>query len=111
MKLSELVATLGFTVVQDAYEDRELRGAYTSDLLSDVMANAEDADVLITIQSHKNTVAVATLVGVAAIIVCNDRPIPEDMVAAAKEETIGIFRSDRDQYHISGEVFRLSQDR
>ena len=107
MQLSELPAALTLTVVQDEFEDRPLAGAYTSDLLSDVMANAEDADVLITIQSHKNTVAVATLVGVGAIVVCNDRPIPDDMIQAARDEKVGIFVSSRNQFTVSGEIFRL----
>lgn len=106
MRLSELPAALDLEVIQDNYEDRPLTGAYTSDLLSDVMANAEDADVLITIQSHKNTVAVATLVGVAVILVCNDRPVPEDMVEAARTEAVGIFRSSSNQFQLSGAIHR-----
>ena len=58
MQLSDLPGALDLSIIQDQYEDRELRGAYTSDLLSDVMANADDADVLVTIHSPKNTVAV-----------------------------------------------------
>ena len=44
---------------------REVRGGYASDLLSDVMANAQDADAWITMQKHVNTVAVAQLKGLA----------------------------------------------
>jgi hypothetical protein len=107
MKLSELPQALDLTVIQDHYEDRELRGAYTSDLLSDVMANAEDVEILVTIQSHKNTVAVTTLVGASVILVCNNRPVPDDMVEAARSELVGIFRSPRSQFEISGELYRL----
>jgi serine kinase of HPr protein (carbohydrate metabolism regulator) len=46
-------------------------------------------------------------VGVAAMIVCNNRPIPEDMIAAAREESVGILVSDRNQFEISGELFRI----
>ena len=47
MKISEL-HTLGFTCLQDQFNDGELAGGYTSDLLSDVMANlAERADRMI----------------------------------------------------------------
>ena len=67
MNLRELPEALGLEVLQDTFADRPMTGAYTSDLLSDVMAHADERDVLITIQSHKNTVAVATLVGVGAL--------------------------------------------
>ncbi|MFW5826543.1 MAG: hypothetical protein ACOCU4_00540 [Alkalispirochaeta sp.] len=107
MQLSDLPGALDLSVIQDQYEDRELRGAYTSDLLSDVMANADEVDVLVTIQSHKNTVAVTTLVGAAVILVCNNRPVPDDMVEAARSESVGIFRSSRSQFEISGELYRL----
>lgn len=105
MTIGEMVTELDLTVVQGEYEDREVASAYTSDLLSDVMAHAHERDVLITIQSHKNTVAVATLVGVAAIIVCNERPVPEDMIEAAREESIGILVSTEDQYTVSGRIY------
>jgi serine kinase of HPr protein (carbohydrate metabolism regulator) len=107
MNLRELPEALNLEVLQDTYEDRPLTGGYTSDLLSDVMANAHERDVLITIQSHKNTVAVATLVGVGAIILCNNRPVPEEMVQAARDEEIGIFRSAENQFIISGKVYDI----
>lgn len=43
-------------------------GGYTSDLLSDVMAHIKEDDALITIQAHKNTIAVASLTGASAVI-------------------------------------------
>jgi len=107
MTIREAAEALGAVFVQDAFEDSELSGAYTSDLLSDVMANAKDGGALITIQAHKNTVAVATLVNISVIIICNSRPIPEDMIAAAKDEGIAILLSKENQYRISGKLFAL----
>lgn len=107
MKISQLADKLGLETLQERYEDREITGAYTSDLLSDVMANADDADLIITIQSHANTIAVASLVGAAVILVCNDRPVPDDMIDVAKREEIGILRSGENQFLISGRVYAL----
>lgn len=109
MNLRKLPEALNLEVIQDTFDDRPVTTAYTSDLLSDVMAHAHERDLLITIQSHKNTVAVATLVGVGAILICNDRPIPEDMIAAAREEEIGIFLSPEDQYTLSGKIYQMCQ--
>jgi len=110
MNLRELPEALNLEVLQDGFDDRSLTGAYTSDLLSDVMAHAHERDLLITIQSHKNTVAVATLVGVGAIIICNDRPVPEEMIESAREEEVGIFRSREDQFTVSGRIYQLIND-
>lgn len=106
MNLSELPESLALETIQAEFDDAPLTGAYTSDLLSDVMANAEDVDVLVTIQSHKNTVAVATLAGVRVILVCNNRPVPDEMIEAAREERIAIFRSPRNQFELSGELYQ-----
>ncbi|MDR2185537.1 MAG: hypothetical protein LBO80_07735 [Treponema sp.] len=107
MTISEAAAVLGAEVLQDAFEDAPLSGAYTSDLLSDVMANAKDGGALITIQAHKNTVAVATLVNITAIIICNNRPVPEDMIASARDEGIAVIRTRENQYTVSGKLWEL----
>ena len=75
--------------------------AYTSDLLSDVMAHAPEACVLITVQNHLNTVAVATLVGCRAILVCHHREIPADMLAAATHARVAILRTRISQFEAS----------
>jgi serine kinase of HPr protein (carbohydrate metabolism regulator) len=71
------------------------------------MANAKDGGALITIQAHKNTVAVATLVNIVCIIVCNNRPLPEDMLEAAKDEGIAVLLSRENQYTVSGKLWEL----
>jgi hypothetical protein len=105
MKIREAAAALGAEICQEEFEDMELTGAYTSDLLSDVMAHAHDGGALITIQAHKNTVAVATLVNISVIIVCNSRPLPDDMLEAAKDEGIAIIRTTENQFTVSGKLW------
>ncbi|GHV53381.1 hypothetical protein AGMMS49579_12050 [Spirochaetia bacterium] len=107
MTIREVAASLGAEIVQAEFDDTDLEGAYTSDLLSDVMANAKDGGALITIQAHKNTVAVATLVNITAIIICNNRPLPEDMLAAAKDEGIAVLLTKENQYTVSGKLYAL----
>lgn len=107
MTIREAASALEAKIVQDEFEDTVLTGAYTSDLLSDVMANAKDGGALITIQAHKNTVAVATLVNVSCVIVCNNRPLPDDMLEAARGEGIAVLLSKENQYTISGKLWDL----
>lgn len=111
MKISQLASSLGFRAVQDEYDDRDLTCGYTSDLLSDVMANAREDCVLVTIQAHKNAVAVATMAGIAAILICNNRPIPDDMLNAARSERIAVFVTEKSQFIAGGEIYQaLSRD-
>lgn len=101
MKISEIDALEQFTCVQGEYDDVEIEAGYTSDLLSDVMGNAAENSVLITIQAHKNTVAVSSLAGVVAIIICNKRPVPEDMLEASADEGIAVFQTSENQFTTS----------
>jgi len=107
VKISEVAASLGAEICQSEFDDIDVRGAYTSDLLSDVMAHAKDGGALITIQAHKNTVAVASLVNVSVIIICNSRPLPDDMMEAAKDEGIAIIRTKENQFTVSGKLWDL----
>jgi serine kinase of HPr protein (carbohydrate metabolism regulator) len=107
MTIREAAEALGAEIIQNEFEDSDISKAYTSDLLSDVIANAKDGGALITIQAHKNTVAVATLVNISVIIICNSRPIPDDMLASAKEEGIAILLTKENQFTVSGKLYGL----
>ncbi len=101
MTVKDIETVLGCTTVQDRFADEAVLDGYTSDLLSDVMANAPEGSVLVTIQAHKNTVAVATLSGVRAIVLCNNREAPQDMLEAARQEGIAVFVTEKNQFTIS----------
>jgi hypothetical protein len=105
MTVAELESALGYECIQDQYHNETISDGYTSDLLSDVMANCPEESVLITIQAHKNTVAVATLAGALAVVICNSRPVPDDMVEAARAESVGIFRTEKNQFQVTTEIY------
>ncbi|MCL2219391.1 MAG: hypothetical protein FWC23_05465 [Chitinispirillia bacterium] len=105
MNVKELAAALGAKIVQPAGEEKEVSSGYTSDLLSDVMANAEEGCALITIQAHVNTVAVATHVEAAVIIICNCHPVVPDMLAAAEREKVAIMQTEKNQFETSHSVY------
>jgi len=100
MTFQELVTAVQGTVVVDN-PDAEINFAYTSDLLSDVMGHCGDESVLITIQNHLNAIAVCTLAGIEAIVICSGRPIPDDMREAAKREGIGLMTTPLSQFAAS----------
>ncbi len=111
MKLDLLMNQIGCTTVLAPSEIPEIQGGYTSDLLSDVMANAEAGDILITVQAHINTIAVCSLVGIPAVIFCSGRPITDDVIAAANEKKVALASTPRNQYIVSGEIYKaLSTD-
>ena len=110
MTIKDIAQKLEAKICQSEFEDTDVTGAYTSDLLSDVMAYAREGGALITIQAHKNTVAVATLVNVSCIIICNNRPLPEDMLESAKDEGIAILLTKENQFTVSGKLYDLLRE-
>lgn len=100
MTFQEVVGKVGGTVVVDN-PDATINAAYTSDLLSDVMGHCGDESALITIQNHLNAIAVCTLAGVEAIVICHNRPVPDDMKAAAEREGIGLIVTPLSQFAAS----------
>ena len=110
MTIREAAAVLQAEILQNDFEDLPLTGAYTSDLLSDVMANAKEGGALITIQAHKNTVAVATLANITVIVLCNNRPVQDnEMLDAAKDEGIAVIRTKENQFTVSGKLYAAIQ--
>lgn len=107
MKLQSITEILRYAEVVENRKNDFFSDAYTSDLLSDVMGNAPADSVLITIQAHKNTVAVASLAEIRGIILCNGRKAPADMIEAAHNENIGIFHTEDSQFQASLKIGRL----
>lgn len=107
MKLADLIEKTGYEVLLEGNNDADIVNGYTGDLLSDVMANADSDSALITIQAHKNTIAVATLAGVKVIILCNGRTAPEDMKEVAAKESIVILGTKENQFDVSAKVSTL----
>lgn len=107
MTIEEMARSLELETIQGEYQEADITGGYTSDLLSDVMANAREGNVLVTIQAHKNAVAVAGLVGIRALVFCNSRPVPTDVVRMAATEGIALFRTPANQFTVSGRLYGL----
>ena len=97
MKFEELAAKINGTVVVDN-PGADINFAYSGDLLSDVMGPCGDESVLITIQNHLNAIAVCTLAGIEAVVICQGRPVPDDMKAVAEREGIGIVTTPLSQF-------------
>lgn len=87
--------------------DREIKGGYTSDLLSDVMGFAKEGQVWITLQTHKNVLAIASLKELAAILLVKGNQPEEDMLEQAIEEGIPVLGTDEQTFETTGKVYQL----
>jgi len=66
----------------------EVTGGYASDLLSDVIAHSRKGNIWITIQTHPNIVAVATMKELSGIILTGEREPDANTIQKAEEEGI-----------------------
>jgi len=108
MKLTDLVNTLGLKVISAPGNlNNEVTGGYVSDLLSDVIGNSREGDVWITLQSHVNVVAVASMKDLAGIILVSDRQLDEDAAAKAEEEGITVMVSELPAFEVVGRLYGL----
>ena len=108
MKLRDIIKTCGCNLKTSTENlDREVTGGYSSDLLSDVMANAKDGKLWITLQTHNNIVAVALLKNLAGIVLVNGREPDEGTLAKANEEDIPIMTTTWSTFEVVGKLYEL----
>lgn len=108
MNLNQIIQELKLEVVAGVNEDNiEVSGVYIGDLLSLVIAKASEKDIWITIQTHLNIIAVATLVGVSAIIIAEDSEIESDTIKKAREVNMPILKTSLSAYEIACKLNNL----
>jgi predicted transcriptional regulator len=108
MTVKEMAQTLGLTIFTgEEGLEKEIEGGYTSDLLSDVMGYADAGYVWITLQTHKNVMAVASLKELAAVILVKGFAPDEDTVELARQEQISILGTTEQAFELSGRLYRL----
>lgn len=108
MKVKDLVEKLDLKVFSGASGlDKEITGGYVSDLLSDVMGFAKEGDVWVTLQTHKNVMAVATLKDVAAVILVKGFEPEADTIEVSNEEGIPVLGSNEQAFELTGKIYNL----
>ena len=109
MTLREMAAALELTIVSDtAALDEPLAGGYVSDLLSHVMGQAKAGQIWITMQGHQNIIAVASLVGLVAVVVAGGIEPEQQTIVKAKEQEVILCKTSLSVYEATGRLYRLS---
>ena len=101
MNIQALSEKIEATILtKQADTQREVSSGYTCDLLSWVMAHGREGMAWITVQTHMNVIAVATLVGTSAVIICEDSEISDEVIETAKAKSVNLLRSDKPIYEM-----------
>jgi len=106
MKVSELSEKAGLSPINEIH-DKDIDGVFISDMVSDIVAGAAANSLLLTIQTHKNLIATANLVDVAAIIYVRDKKPAEDVVDLANRAQITLFGTELDAWKLAIKLHEL----
>jgi len=86
---------------------REVRGGYASDLISDVIANAAEGDLWVTLQTHQNTVAVAGMKELAGIVLVNGREPEPNTLRMAAQQNVPLLVSALPAFELIGRLYGM----
>jgi predicted transcriptional regulator len=108
VKLDDLVKelTLEVRACRECLQ-KDVTGAYVSDLLSDVMANSRDGNIWITLQTHMNIIAVAGLKNLAGIIIVGGRKPGDDIIRKAEEEKVAVMTTPMPAFEAAGKLYQM----
>ena len=108
MKLHQIIEKLQLEIRTGANRlDVDVTRGYASDLMSDVMANANEGDLWVTLQIHQNIVAVAVMRSLAGIILVNGREPDAETIRKAEAEEVPIMISTMPTFELVGNLFKL----
>lgn len=105
MKVSDVITVLEGKLVVGDELDRVIGGVVANDLMSDVLLSETDDVLLLTSLASDQAVRTANLVGAAAVVVHNAKPIPESMCSVAKVLGMTLISSPLSKYDACVKIF------
>lgn len=108
MTIQDIIDQLSLTSFTDAPDKAvEIKEVYISDLLSDVMANAKEGSLWITLQTHVNIVAVASMKDIPAVIFINGRKPDGETVEKAGNEGVTLLGTGMHAFELAGTLYNM----
>ena len=108
MTVAQMIERLELEVLTPQVSlEREITGGCTCDLLSYVMARGEVGTAWVTVQTHLNVIAVASLHEFSCVIVAEGGAVEGETLNKAVEEGIPVLRSGLSEYILSGKLYEL----
>ncbi|HPR17254.1 MAG TPA: hypothetical protein PLD62_03305 [Candidatus Cloacimonadota bacterium] len=107
--INEILSIIeGNLLTANAVEETiEFSGGYVSDLLSDVMGNAREHQIWITIMRHLNVIAVASLANLSAVVFAKNVLPDQAVIQKANEEGICLINSSLSTFELTGRLYVL----
>ena len=85
--------------------EASVTSCYISDLLSDVLANAQPGMLWVTIHTHRNVVSVASMKDIAAVLFTCGRKPEEAIIAEAVQAGLLLLSTPLTTYEAAGKLW------
>lgn len=103
MNIAELARLVDGTFLTDSSnKNREVKGAFAADLMSDVLASIQPEAVLVTGLCNPQVVRTAVMSDVAAIVLVRGKTPPKETLDLAIEEGIPFVTSPFGMFEVCG---------
>ena len=106
MKISEVRKILDAEILcGDHHMEDEVMYAFSSDLMSDVLAFAKSKTILLTGLTNQQVIRTAEMADINAIVFVRGKRPEEDVVKLAMEKNIVLLLSRDTMYTVSGKLY------
>lgn len=94
MKVKEILLSENFTLITDESGlNNDINGIFSCDLLSHVMGNANNGNILITVLNNINVLGVASLLDLSCVIFSHNIKVNDEVVIKANELNIPLLKT------------------
>ncbi len=106
MKINEIKEILGAEVVCGAdMLDREVRCAFASDMMSDVLAYAKAKSVLLTGLVNPQTIRTALMLDMKCVVFVRDKKLSQEVISLAADSGMVVLSTDCRMFEACGLLY------
>jgi predicted transcriptional regulator len=106
MQVTELMKKVDMKPLNQIF-DKEIVGGLVTDIVGDVMTLEQKGVIWVTTQTDKMVVAVANLMGIAAIVITQGRKVEKEVLQLADNAQITMFSTAKTSWGFIGELYAL----
>lgn len=108
MQLRAIIEEMEFKLLSgDENQPLDIRCAFMSDILSDVMAKVSKGTLWITNQTHMNVIAICFFKTLAGVVIPDGLEPDEATLSKAREKNIVVLSSPLSAFEIAGRLYEL----
>jgi hypothetical protein len=107
MSVIELAKLTNWTLINAGPLENSIEGVFVGDLLSYVMGNAQAKQAWVTMQTHQNVIAIASLKEFSVLILVDGNSINEEDLQSARDNDIAILVSPLPAYETIQKLVQL----